>query len=143
MTAKQRNPDGTFMPGNKEGSGSKKRLPKTTLRQTVSETDLALILHNGVQKALAGDDTWAQFLLNKMIPGVKSVSPPITVDLDFTNLTTALQSILERTADGLIPVDQARDLIVAAQGVATVVHLAEFEQRLKLLEEQRARLKAV
>tara|TARA_B110000503_G_C6745560_1_gene249467 strand:- start:27 stop:458 length:432 start_codon:yes stop_codon:yes gene_type:complete len=143
MTAKARNPDGTFKLGNKAGSGTKKRLPKTILRQTISEKDLGQLLQNGLQKALNGDDTWAQFLLNKMIPGVKSVSPPLRVALDFTSLETTLRSILERTAEGAIAVDQAKDLIAAAQGVAAVTQLAEFEERLKLLEANRGRLTTV
>jgi hypothetical protein len=136
MTAKQRNPDGTFRPGNKVSKGSRKRSPKSLLKSAVSDQDFRDLLTAGLEKARGGDDGWAQWLLSRRIPAVRAVAPPVQVDLDLTNLDTALRSILQSVADGELSSDQGRDLIAAAQGVAVAVKLEEMQEQLDAITKQ-------
>ena len=138
---------GRFAPGNKLGRGAKRRAPKSLLKQAVTDSDVKALLQAGLRKAKNGSDDWAMWFLDRHVPRVKAISPPIHVELDTTDMHSTLRTVLERTAAGEISTDQAKDLLTAAQAVATVVKLEELQNQLEEIKQQmeagRARLKAV
>ncbi|PLW82243.1 hypothetical protein CWI75_10720 [Kineobactrum sediminis] len=133
---KERNPDGTFRSGNVVCKGSRKRVPKSLLKSAVTDQDFRDLLTAGLKKAKGGDDSWAQWLLSRRIPAVRAIAPPVQVDLDLTNLDTALRSILQSVADGELSSDQGRDLISAVQGVAVAVKIEELQERMEEITRQ-------
>ena len=96
------------------------------------------ILSTLIEAALAGDTQAARLLLERVLPPVKAVEPPVHVPLPEGRLTEQARYVLAAAAWGTLAPDQAATLIGALAGVARIAETDELRERIERLEAAEA-----
>ena len=82
-----------------------------------------------------GDVQAAKLLIERAIPAIKPIELPIKLPMpDDAGLADQGRAVVSALAHGLIAPGQAASILQALAGVARLVELSEFEQRLSALE---------
>lgn len=130
-----RGPRGRFAPGNKASPGRPPgRGPVAELRATLA-TDVNKIIDTLRTQALAGDAQAIRIILDRVLPALRPVELPTTLDLP-TNGTLADQAraVVQAAADGNLAPAQAAQIVTALGGVAKLIETDELAARIAALE---------
>ncbi len=87
------------------------------------------------RKALGGDMTAAKLLLDRLIPSLKAVSEPVTLNVTGKTLTEQAQKVFESATSGTISTDDAQRLIELLMGQVKIKETEDFEKRLAAIEK--------
>lgn len=118
-------------------SGNPQGRPKpetTALRQAIAK-DGEKIIAQIVQRALEGDMTAAKIVLDRILPPLKPVAVPVTIEMP-PNPTPVIQAeaILAAASSGKISSDIAAQLIQAVAGLTRIIEVEDLKERLEALE---------
>lgn len=105
------------------------------LRLTI-EAELPEIVLTLVNAAKSGDVAAARALLDRAIPVLRSIEPPVTIELYGSTLTDKGRSIVDAAAAGKLSPSQAAALIASLAQLARITELDELDARLRALEER-------
>lgn len=86
-------------------------------------------------RAHDGDANAAKMLADRMFPSLKPVGPQIQFELDTSNPTALLGSILENVSNGTLPIDSGVQLLAAARAMLDVSERKEVLDRMAELEK--------
>ncbi|WP_122346305.1 DUF5681 domain-containing protein [Pseudomonas coronafaciens] len=86
--------------------------------------------------ARKGDMQACRLILERLVPPIRPSVEPVTFDLDDTDLPSAAKSILRAIAEGKLPPDQGKNLILGLGAVARVIEVAELQQAMEELRQQ-------
>lgn len=137
MAEKRKAPPHAWKPG--ESGNPKGRAPGTgevaRLRQSIA-VHLPAIITQLVNKAKDGDPQAARLLLERVLPALKPVEQPVTLNLpDDGALTAKASAVLTAAAAGVLAPSQAAQLIAALGTLAKITEIDELERRIEKLEE--------
>lgn len=130
-----RGPRGRFAPGNKASPGRPPgRGPVAELRATLA-TDLDKIIDTLRTQALAGDAQAIRIILDRVLPALRPVEMPTTLDLPaHGTLAEQARAVVQAAADGYLAPAQAAQIVTALGGVAKIVETTELISRIEALE---------
>lgn len=130
-----RGPRGRFAPGNKLSPGRPPgRGPAAELRGKLA-TDIDKIIDVLRAQALAGDPQAIRIVLDRVLPALRPVDMPTTLDLPAdATLADQARAVVRAAADGDLAPAQAAQIVTALGGVAKIVETTELEQRIAALE---------
>lgn len=86
--------------------------------------------------AKKGDMQACRLILERLVPPIKPSVEAVTFDLDDTDLPSAARSLLRAIAEGKLPPDQGKNLILGLGAVARVIEVAELQQAMEELRLQ-------
>lgn len=131
----ERGPRGRFAPGNKLSPGRPPgRGPGAELRAVLA-TDLDKIIGVLRTQALAGDAQAIRIVLDRVLPALRPVDMPTTLDLPASDsLADQARAVVRAAADGDLSPAQAAQIVTALGGVAKIIETTELEQRIAALE---------
>ena len=122
----------TFKKGNAgRPKGSKNR--KLQLLQSSDEQLQRKVL----DMALAGDISAIKIIADRIWPRLRAEAAIVSIDCKSDDLSEQGRSVIDAGLSGKISTDVLRDLIAGLFGQAKIMELAEFEERLKALEQHR------
>jgi hypothetical protein len=118
-------------------SGNPHGRPKSesaVLRQSLAD-GAADVVKVVLEAAKAGDMQAAKMVLDRLVPPLKSASPPVTISMPAnpTIHDTALAILMETIAGHLAP-ETAATLIAAAGNLSRITELEELRIRLESIE---------
>ena len=87
--------------------------------------------------ALSGDIAALKIIADRIWPRLRAEAPPISIDCKSDDLSEQGRKIIDAGLRGEITVDVLKDLLASLYAQAKIVEAAEFEERLKALEEHR------
>jgi hypothetical protein len=90
-----------------------------------------------VKLALRGDPTALRLCVERLIPRLRAVAVPITVEADSENLAEQGRELIKSAFAGDVSADVVRDMFAALLAQGNLVQLTEFEQRIQALEGQK------
>lgn len=130
-----RGPRGRFAPGNKLSPGRPPgRGPVAELRATLA-TDLDKIIDTLRTQALAGDAQAIRIILDRVLPALRPVEMPTTLDLPTDGtLADQARAVVQAAADGDLAPAQAAQIVTALGGVAKIIETTELLKRIEALE---------
>ena len=115
--------------GRTPGSGKVARL-----RDSIADHVPAIITQL-VSKAKEGDTQAARLLLERVLPPMKTIEPPITLPLpDGGDMTAHGLAIVQAIAAGMIAPGQGAALLTGLGALARIKETDELERRIKQLE---------
>ncbi|MBE0544947.1 MAG: hypothetical protein IH623_26715 [Verrucomicrobia bacterium] len=120
--------------GNPAGRKRGSRNRATQLRAQL-ETDVPDILKTIIASAKAGDMAAARMILDRVLPPLRAVDLPQTIEATGETLASLAESIVRASMRGEIPADTARELASALSAVARVKVIDDLETRLARLEQ--------
>lgn len=132
-----------FRVGNQEGKGRPRgSRNKLTLFQRALEKDGLAILETIKQQALKSDPTAMRLCMERLVPIAKAPRarfelPPIEKAAD---LTQALAAVASEVADGELSAQEGEAVAKMIESQRRLIESAEFEARLKALEEGQRKL---
>ena len=133
-----RKQDGTFLKGksgNPDGKPKGTRHRATQAAMLLLEGESEALTRKAVEMALAGDTTALKMCLDRIAPALKSVTPPIRLDMPCPeSLTETARAFVKAAAEGDMPPDIAAQLVTAVAGVARVEEMEKVKHRLEALE---------
>jgi hypothetical protein len=134
-----RGPRGRFAPGNKLSPGRPPgRGPVAEMRATLA-TDLHQIIDTLKAQALAGDAAAIRIILDRVLPALRPVDMPTTLDLPADGtLADQGRAVMQAAADGDLAPAQAAQIITALGGVAKIIETTELVKRIEALEARHA-----
>ena len=91
-----------------------------------------------LEMALDGDIGAIKIIADRLWPRLRAEAPPISLDCKSDDLSEQGRTIIDAGLRGEITTDVLRDLLAALFAQAKIMELAEFEERLKVLEEHRS-----
>lgn len=91
--------------------------------------------------AKKGDMQACRLILERLVPPIKPSVEPVTFDLDDTDLPSAAKSLLRAIAEGKLPPDQGRHLILGLGAVARVIEVAELQLAVEALRDEMEAMK--
>ncbi len=122
--------------GNPAGKPRGAKDKRTELRELLMPHSEKL-LQKAVNMALEGDPAVLRMCLDRLIPTIKATTVPVNAELPTTGtLADHGAAIYQAVARGEIGTDEAAALMQVLLGQARIVEFSEFENRLKVLEEQ-------
>lgn len=136
-----KNGDGTFQDGHKyatgrhQGSKSKAQLEL----QRIGEENAYQLLMLEVQKGLEGDSDSRRFVIDKIMPNAKGSKhikidlPPIT---DIDSLGPIQNTIIEKTCDGTISLDEGERLIAITEQRRKVIETSDMMKLMQMIDER-------
>ena len=116
-------------PGRPKGSRNKKL-------ELLQSSDVRL-QKKVLSMALAGDISAIKIIADRIWPRLRAEAPPISIDCKSDDLSEQGRKIIDAGLRGEISTDVLRDLLSALFAQAKIIELAEFEDRLKQLEQHR------
>lgn len=130
-----RGPGGRFALGNPGGPGRPPgRGPVAEMRATLA-TDLDKIIDTLRTQALAGDAQAIRIILDRVLPALRPVDPPTTLNLPADGtLADQARAVVQAAADGDLPPAQAAQFVTALGGVAKIIETTELVRRIEALE---------
>jgi hypothetical protein len=130
-----RGPGGRFAPGNKLAPGRPPgRGPVAELRAALA-TDLHQIIDTLRTQALAGDAQAIRMILDRVLPALRPVDTPTTLDLPADGtLADKARAVVQAAADGDLAPAQAAQIVNALGGVAKIIETTELVRRIEALE---------
>ena len=130
---------GTFAPGNPGGPGrAPGRGPVAEMRDALA-TDLDKIIDTLRTQALAGDAQAIRIILDRVLPALRPVEMPTTLDLPADGtLADQARAVVQAAADGNLAPAQAAQIVTALGGVAKIIETTELVSRIEALEEKHA-----
>lgn len=133
-----RKQDGTFLKGqsgNPDGKPKGARHKATQAAMVLLEGESEALTRKAIEMALEGDTTALRLCLDRIAPALKSVTPPICIDMPCPDsLTETARAFVQAAAIGDIPPDIAAQLVTAVAGVARVEEMEQVKHRLESLE---------
>ena len=90
-----------------------------------------------LEMALAGDLGAMKVIADRIWPRLRAQAEFVKIDIESDDLAEQGRSVIDAALRGEVSADAARDLIAGLFGQAKIIELAEFEQRLKQLEQHR------
>jgi hypothetical protein len=132
-----RGPGGRFAPGNPGGPGRPPgRGPVAEMRVKLAE-DLDKIIGTLKAQALAGDPQAIRIILDRVLPALRPVELPTTLDLPADGtLADQARAVVQAAADGDLAPAQAAQIVAALGGVAKIIETTELMRRIELLEQR-------
>lgn len=126
---------GRFAPGNKLSPGRPPGRGPVAEMRAVLATDLDKIIGVLKAQALAGDPQAIRIVLDRVLPALRPVDLPTTLDLpgDGT-LADQARAVVRAAADGELSLAQAAQIVTALGGVAKIVEVTELVTRIGALE---------
>ena len=126
---------GRFAPGNKLSPGRPPgRGPGAELRAVLA-TDLDKIIDVLKAQALAGDPQAIRIVLDRVLPALRPVDLPTTLDIPAdATLADQARAVVRAAADGDLSPTQAAQIVTALGGVAKIVEVTELVARIEALE---------
>ena len=130
-----RGPGGRFAPGNAGGPGRPPgRGPVAEMRATLA-TDLDKIIYTLKSQALAGDAQAIRIILDRVLPTLRPVELPTTLDLPADGtLADQARAVVQAAADGDLAPAQAAQIVTALGGVAKIIETTDLVRRIEALE---------
>lgn len=106
------------------------------------EKDLPAILASMVQSAIDGDPVAARLVLDKVLPNLKPVERPVSVDLPDTatveGVNAAQNAILQAVAAGDLMPGEGQTLSAIVESKRRAIETQELSERITQLESARA-----
>ena len=126
---------GRFAPGNKLSPGRPPgRGPVAEMRVKLA-TDLDQIIDTLKAQALAGDAQAIRIILDRVLPALRPVEMPTTLDLPANStLADQARAAIQAVADGDLAPAQAAQIVTALGGVAKIIESTELMRRIEALE---------
>ena len=90
-----------------------------------------------VSMALSGDIGALKIIADRLWPRLRAEAAHISIDTTSNDLAGQGRQIIDAALSGKITVDVLKDLLASLYAQAKIVEAAEFEERLKALEEHR------
>lgn len=130
-----RGPGGRFAPGNKLAPGRPPgRGPVAEMRAKLA-TDLDKIIDTLRTQALAGDAQAIRIILDRVLPALRPVDMPTTLELPADGtLADQARAVVQAAADGDLAPAQAAQIVTALGGVAKIIETTELVKRIEALE---------
>jgi hypothetical protein len=130
-----RGPRGRFAAGNKLAPGRPPgRGPVAEMRAALA-TDLNKIIETLRTQALAGDAQAIRIILDRVLPSLRPVDMPTTLNLPAdATLADQARAVMSAAADGDLAPSQAAQVISALGGVAKIIEATELMARIEALE---------
>jgi len=119
--------------GNPAGRPVGSKNAQTDLREALEAHGKA-ILDQLVEKAKAGDQTTARFLLKRLLPGARSAPIQVPIQLEGTAVEQAEQ-VKNALAESRLTLEEAQGLLAAIHSVELTRETAEISERVGKLEE--------
>ena len=134
-----RGPGGRFAPGNRASPGRPPgRGPVAEMRAALV-TDLDKIIDTLKAQALAGDAQAIRIILDRVLPALRPVDMPTTLDLPADGtLADQARAVVQAAADGDLAPAQAAQIVTALGGVAKIIETTELVRRIEALEARSA-----
>ncbi len=119
--------------GNPKGKPKGAQDKRTAYRELLSERapELVDLL---VENALKGDTAALRICIDRLIPPMRAVDGPVSVDVSGPSLAAKGDAIIKAMGDGTLTPDQAGTLLHAIGAQARIVEVDELERRLSALE---------
>ena len=86
--------------------------------------------------ALAGDIGALKIIADRLWPRLRAEAAGVSIDIVSNDLAKQGKAVIDAALHGKITVDVGRDLLTALYAQAKIAELAEFEVRIKSLEER-------
>ena len=123
--------------GNPAGRPKGSRNRMSVLRESlVTVTEAREVVAKLVESAKAGDTQAASILMDRLWPKLKSQAPALAVPLPEGDLADQAEALFREMASGMIPVADAGQMLTALASVVKIKESAEFEKRLRSLEQR-------
>lgn len=134
-----RDSKGRFLPGSKPPCGRPVGAVGkiTRLLKTQMTVDAQRIVDQVIDKALSGDLTACQIVLDRLFPKPKDNAIQAKLDTFNGDLVAMSRSIIEAMTSGQITPSEGAALQAAVKSHAQIKDFVEFEERLKRLEGDR------
>ena len=87
--------------------------------------------------ALAGDIGALKLIADRLWPRLRAEAAHISIDVVANDLAEQGRAIIDAALSGQITVDVGRDLLTSLYAQGKIAELAEFEERIKSLEQHR------
>ncbi|WP_455921819.1 DUF5681 domain-containing protein [Pseudomonas putida] len=120
---------GTFAPGHSGNPGGRSSQTQV-IRAKLAEGDEA-VTKKVLAAAKKGDMQACRLILERLVPPIKPSVEAVTFELDDTDLPTAAKSLMRAVAEGKLPPDQGKHLILALGAVSRVIEVADLEKRVE------------
>lgn len=124
--------------GRKPGSGwvgaAREELRKAWDGEQVDGSDG--IRHKVIELAKGGDLAAIRIVAERVAPPLKSMEPPVPLEMQGDTITEKAYSVLNALGDGVLAPGQAAQLISALSALAQVQKVDELAKRLEALEEK-------
>lgn len=125
---------GRFIKGNRASPGRPPgRGTAAEMRDKLGQ-DIDKIIEVLRLQALSGDPQAIRIVLDKVLPSLRPVELPASLDIPEGTLAEQARAILRATAIGDIAPSQASQIITALGGVAKLVEITELTARIEALE---------
>ena len=126
---------GRFAAGNKESPGRPPGRGAVAEMRATLATDLHKIIGVLRAQALAGDPQAIRIVLDRVLPALRPVELPTTLDLPADGtLADQARAVVQAAADGDLNPTQAAQIVTALGGVAKIVEATELVARIEALE---------
>ena len=131
-----RGSNGRFVKGNRASPGRPPgRGAVAELRDKLAK-DMDKIIEVLRAQALAGDPQAIRIVLDRVLPSLRPIELPATLDIPEGNLAHQARAVVRAAAAGNIAPGQAAQLITALGGVAKIIEIDELADRVAALEER-------
>ena len=130
----ERGPSGRFAKGNRASPGRPTGRGKVAeLRDRLAQ-DMDKVIDVLRAQALAGDPQAIRILLDRVLPSLRAVELPASLDMPPGNLAHQAHAVMQAAASGDIAPGQAAQIITALGGVAKIIETTELVARIDALE---------
>ena len=123
----------TFKSG-KSGNPRGKRPGTKNKRLALLQSNDVRLQKKVLSMALAGDISAMKIIADRLWPRLRAQAPLISIDTASNDIAEQGRQIIDSALSGNITVDAGRDLLTALYAQGKIVELAEFEDRIKALE---------
>ena len=130
-----RNPDGTFGPGNPgKPRGARHRV--TQLAEQLMADDAEAVVKKVIEAAKGGDMQAARVVMDRILPARKSRTVSITLPkIESANdLLKAMSAVVEAVGAGELDPDEGAALAALLEAKRRALEVVDIEQRLSALE---------
>ena len=88
-----------------------------------------------LEMALSGDIGALKIVADRLWPRLRAQAEFVEIDIESDDISIRARKLFNATLTGQISADILRDLLTALYGEAKIIELAEFEERIKSLEQ--------
>ena len=126
----------TFKSGKSGNPRGKKPGTKNKTLQLFRSSDEQL-QRKVLEMALSGDLSAMKIVADRLWPRLRAEAAVVSIDVASNDLAEQGRQIIAAALSGKITTDVLRDLLTALYAQGKIIELAEFEERLRKLEEHR------